>query len=195
MLCCTLLYCHPLNRGQPFWLMRQPSSTNQEHDIKRRKGQAMNAERKKENIFKSNKISVRTKLSLQRIHNINFLYNCELWTLTKNKEKKVDTFQRNLLRKIMNIKWPQVITNEELMIKTKQTKWSDTIRKKRLSWYGHLCRLNEETPSQAALKHIRTNNNMKKMLGGQKTTWIKTLEKDEWYNNPARYPLLHSVLY
>ena len=27
----------------------------------------------------------------------------------------------------MNIKWPQVITNQELMIKAKQTMWSDTI--------------------------------------------------------------------
>ena len=77
----------------------------------------------------------------------------------------------------MNIKCPEVITNEELMIKTKQSKWSDTIRMKRLSWYGHVCRLNEEIPAQAALKHIRTNNNMKKLRGGQKTTRIKNLEK------------------
>ena len=113
------------------------------HDIKRRKGQALNAYRKKENICKSNKISLRTKIRVFNAYITSiFLYNCELWTLTKNKEKKVDTFQRNLLRKIMNIKWPQVITNEELMIKMKQSKWSDTIRMKRLSWYGHVCQLN-----------------------------------------------------
>ena len=29
-----------------------------------------------------------------------------------------------------------------------------------------------------ALKHIGTNNNMNKLKGGQKTTWIKNLEKD-----------------
>ena len=35
-----------------------------------------------------------------------FLYNSSLWTLTKKLEKKIDTFQRNLLRKIFNVKWP-----------------------------------------------------------------------------------------
>ena len=67
----------------------------------------------------------------------------------------------------MNIKWPQIITNEELMIKTK-TNWSDTIRKKRLSWYGHVSRLDEQTPAKTALKHIRSNNRMKKLRGGLK---------------------------
>ena len=97
----------------------------------------MNAFRMKEKILKSNKISLSTRIRAFNAYVASiFLYNSELWT--KNKEKKIDTFQRNLLRKIMNIKWSQIITNEELMIKTKQTNWSDTIRKKRLSWYGHV---------------------------------------------------------
>ena len=158
-----------------------------EQDIKRRKGQAMNAYKKKENIFKSSKISLTSKI---RVFNAYitpiFLYNCELWTLTKNREKTVDTFQRNLLRKIMNIKWPRIITNDKLMSKTKQTNWSDSIKMKRLSWYGHVSRLDEETPAQTALKHIRTNSNMKKLRGGQKSTWIKNLEKD--LNNLKLYP-------
>ena len=66
----------------------------------------------------------------------------------------------------MNIKLPQIITNEELMIKTKQTNWSDTIRRKRQSWYGHVSRLDEQTPAQTALKHIRSNNRLNKLMGG-----------------------------
>ena len=64
------------------------------------------------------------------------------------------------------------------MIKTKQTNWSDTIRKKRLCWYGHVSRLDEQTPAQTALKHIRSNNRMKKLGGGQRKTRIKNLKKD-----------------
>jgi len=150
-----------------------------EHDIKRRKGQAMNAYRKKEKILKSKKICLSTRIRAFNAYVTSiFLYNSELWTLTKDKEKKIDTFQRNLLRKIMNIKWPRKITNEELMNKTKQTNWSDIIRKRRLSWYGHVCRLNEKTPAQTALKHVTSNKNMKKLRGGQRKTWIKNLEKD-----------------
>ena len=38
-------------------------------------------------------------------------------------------FQSNFLRK--DIKWLDIITNEERMIETKQMKWSDTIRKEK----------------------------------------------------------------
>ena len=94
----------------------------------------MNAYRKKEKILKSIKISLSTPIrAFNAFATSIFLYNSELWTLTKKKEKKRDTFQRDLLGKIMNIKWPQIITIEELMIRTKQTNWSDIIRKKRLS--------------------------------------------------------------
>ena len=32
------------------------------------------------------------------------------------------------------------------------------IRKKRLSWYGHVSWLDEQIPAQTALKHVRSNN-------------------------------------
>ena len=54
-------------------------------------------------------------------------------------------------------------------LRAKQTKWSVTFRTKRLSWYGHVCRIDEQTPAQTALENIRTNNNVKKLKGGQKT--------------------------
>ena len=60
----------------------------------------------------------------------------------------------------------------------KETDKLDTIRKKQLSWYGHVSRLDEQTPAQTALKHVRSNNRMKKLRGGHWNTWIKNLEKD-----------------
>eukprot|EP00923_Selenidium_pygospionis_P050565 GHVN01087397.1.p2 GENE.GHVN01087397.1~~GHVN01087397.1.p2 ORF type:complete len:100 (+),score=4.35 GHVN01087397.1:39-338(+) len=81
------------------------SLLDMEHDIKRRKGQAMNAYRKKEKILKSKKICLSTRIRAFNAYVTSiFLYNSELWTLTKDKEKKIDTFQRNLLRKFLNIK-------------------------------------------------------------------------------------------
>ena len=46
-----------------------------------------------------------------------FRYNSSLWTLTKNNEKKIATFQRNLIMKILNVKWLRKITTEELYMK------------------------------------------------------------------------------
>ena len=58
---------------------------------------AMNAFRKKKKILKSNKISLSTRIRAFNVYVASiFLYNSERWTLTKNKEKKIDTFQKNL---------------------------------------------------------------------------------------------------
>ena len=59
--------------------------------------------------------------------------------------KNIDTFQRNLLREIVNVKWSRKITNEELYKKTREIMWSTKIKHRRLIWYGHAQRL----PNQA----------------------------------------------
>ncbi len=52
----------------------------------------------------------------------------QLWTMMKKIEHIVDVFQRNFFMKILNIKWPEKITNEKLYEKTGTTKkWSKII--------------------------------------------------------------------
>ena len=46
--------------------------------------------------------------------------------------------------------------------------------------------IDEQTPAQTALKHIRSNNKMKKLRGGQRKTLNKNLEKD--LENARRHP-------
>ena len=41
--------------------------------------------------------------------------------------------------------------NEEVYHITNVVKWSETIRKQRLSWLGHLLRLEKSTPARIAL--------------------------------------------
>ena len=37
-----------------------------------------------------------------------FLFNSEIWTLTKSDEEALDSFQRRLIRSnVLNIRWPQ----------------------------------------------------------------------------------------
>ena len=105
-----------------------------------------------------------------------FLYNSELWTLTKKIENTINVFQRNLLRKILNIKWPNKISNKALYERTEIDEWSKTIKERRLSWYEHVLRLPDNTPAKTALREVRKY--VKKPRGGQKLTWIKMIEKD-----------------
>ena len=140
--------------------------------IKRRKILGLVAYNDVRNIFESRKISIEVKIRLlgSHIESI-FLYNSELWTVTKATENTIDTFQRNIMRKILNIKWPDKTSNADLYNLTKTKEWSKKVKKRRLQWFGHLIRLPEDAPAKQAL--YAAQKQTKKPRGGQKTTWLK----------------------
>ena len=120
-----------------------------EHDISRRKILATTAYNQLKQIFESKKVQIPTKVRLLKSHIESiFLYNSELWTLTKKLENTINVFQRNLLRKVLNIKWPNKISKKQLYERMKIDEWSKTIKERRLSWYGHLLRLPDNTPAK-----------------------------------------------
>ena len=59
---------------------------------------------------------------------------------------------------------------------TQQIPWSVTIKKRRLSWAGHLMRLNERTPARIALNKFAEPQ--KNKVGRPKTTWLATIKRD-----------------
>mgnify|MGYP001796077018 CR=1 FL=1 len=106
-----------------------------------------------------------------------FLYNSELWSITKERNDTIDICQRNLLRKILKIRWPQKISNKELYKRTRQTPWSRTIRIRRIRWLGHLLRLPTDAPARQALE-IYLNHPAKHPRGARKVSWVDTISKD-----------------
>ena len=97
-----------------------------------------------------------------------FLYNSEIWTTTKDMEEAIDTYQRTNLRKILNIRYPRKITNEMLYNTTNQKPWSRIVKKRKLSFFGHMARLPDDAPAKLALNEFR-NTKAKKIQGGSKT--------------------------
>ena len=144
--------------------------------IKRRKALANNAYASVKNVYSNREISLETKL---RIHNALiesiFLYNCEVWTLTKKHEREIDIFQRILLRRTLGIRWSDKVTNEELYEKTKAKKWSEKVIKRRISWFGHLARLPESCPAKQAL--YEALKPVKRPRGRPQITWIEIIRK------------------
>ena len=66
-----------------------------EEDIKRRMGLAISTCNKFKDILESVKIGNITKARIYRTYvEIIFMYNSELWTLTKQLENEIDVFQR-----------------------------------------------------------------------------------------------------
>ena len=105
-----------------------------------------------------------------------FLYQCGIWTLTKKLNNNIDVFQRVFLRRIVGIRYPKKITNIELYKITNQRPWSEACKHRRLSLFGHTCRLPLGEPSREALTEALRP--VKKLVGGQKTTLLSTIKSD-----------------
>ena len=149
-----------------------------EEDIKRRKGLAQDCFKTFENILTKSKQTsevIRLRVFKTYVESI-FLYNSETWTLSKQLEHTVDAYQRRLLRKVINVQWPRLISNNDLYERTKMKPWSIVINKRRLTWLGHVLRLPHGTPAQKSLRTFIKPT--KRPSGRPKTTWFSTVISD-----------------
>ena len=147
-----------------------------EEDIKRRKILAINTVNTMQDIFFGD-VSMEIKIRTFNCYVSSvFLYNCELWTLTKTIEKSIDSFHRKMLRiACLNVRWPRVVSNETVYRITDEKPWSQVVMKRELSWLGHLFRLPDDTPAKMALhcSLLQTRH----PRGRQKLTWLKMMKE------------------
>ena len=70
-------------------------------------------------------------------------YGCESWTLRKNEETRLDTFEMKGLRKILRVSWTAKKTNEWVLNKAgvkRELLGLDTVKARKLAYYGHTMR-------------------------------------------------------
>ena len=105
------------------------------------------------NVVNSMNIEVNVRSFSYYVSSV-FLYNCETWTLTKTLENTIDLFQRRLLRiAVLNVKWPNIATNDTVCAVTRQIPQSQVITSRELNWLGHLFCLSDDTPAKIALQY------------------------------------------
>ncbi|VDO50206.1 unnamed protein product [Schistosoma margrebowiei] len=101
-------------------------------DVKARIGKARAALLQLKNIWKSKQISTNIKV---RIFNTNvkavLLYGAETWRTTTTTIKKVQVFINGCPHKILNIHWPDTISNSLLWERTNQLPAREEMRKRR----------------------------------------------------------------
>ena len=75
-------------------------------------------------------------------------------------------------------------------MRTKQVPWSVKIKKRRLSFFGHICRLPDDTPVKIALQEAKRP--VKKPRGRPNTTYLKQVEKElKNYNITSYYDAIN----
>jgi hypothetical protein len=90
-------------------------------------------------IWKNKNIRIKNKL---KIFNSNvkavLLYGCETWKVTNSITQKLQFFINRCLRRILNVRWPDVISNIMLWETTGETPVELQIKKQKRKWIGHI---------------------------------------------------------
>ena len=117
------------------------------------------------------------KLMKSLVHSI-FLYGSETWTLTSYLENRINSFENKCYRKILNITYLDRISNTDLHLKISEILGNtdslmNTIKKRKLKWYGHLTRSNglSKTILQGTIEG-------KRKQGRPKKSWMDNIK--EW---------------
>ena len=127
-------------------------------------------------IWRSTAVSLRNKI---RITNTNvksgLLYSLETWRVTKTSTHKLQTFTSRCFRNIPYIRWPGVVSNEQLWDKTKQTPIETEIRKRKWGWIGHTLR---KPASNITRQALDWNPQGKRKIGRPKQTWRRSTDAE-----------------
>ena len=145
-------------------------------DIKARITKARNAFTLLGKIWKDRNISTKTKCRLfsSNVKSV-LLYGCETWNLTKSPLNKLQTFVNTCLRKILRIRWPETIRNEDLWERTGQNPLAKEIGRRKWRWLGHTLR---KPIGSITRQSLTWNPQGTRKRGRPRTTWRRCLEED-----------------
>ena len=103
------------------------------------------------------------------------LYRCETWLVTKEIQRKIQTFVNRCLRYILRIWWPNIISNKDLWKVTGQEDINLEIRKRKFRWICHTLRKEDgETPKAALLWNPQGN----RKTGRPRNSWRRSVIKE-----------------
>ena len=106
------------------------------------------------------------------------LYNCGTWGVSKDDHRKLNSFHRKHLRKVIGIQWPHKISNNKLYKITETKPLSITITERRWKLLVQILRLPADCPARKAMRHYFEERTNKIFRGRRRTTIVSTLNKD-----------------
>ena len=147
-----------------------------DHDIRSRIGKAWGAFNKFSKVWKSGKYRRKTKIRLFNSNVLSvLLYGCETWKMNKEDEKRLDVFHHKGLRRILKIRWPMRVSNEEVRARSNTAETiSEVIRRRRWKLIGHILRSDDEHTKTA----LTWTPHGKRSRGRPKETWRRTVERE-----------------
>jgi len=159
------------------------SSTQSSPDISRRDAITRAAMQNLDKQIWRSRITIPTKLKLYNTCILlTFLHGSECWAVTKRDVLKIDALDQWCLRKLLGIKWYHRVRNDELRRTTGQPRLSAIVQAWRLSLFGYISRMPDETDARSIIT-ASPSEDWRKPPGRPRTTWMKTIQQDLRSNN------------
>ena len=125
------------------------------------------------NIWNSTQLTRNLKLRFFKTNCVPvLLYGCETWKMTSNIGNKIQVFVNRCLRRILKIRWPEIISNEELWNTTKCEQMKPLIKRRKWNWIGHTLRRPAGDIAKTALDW---NPQGTRKRGRPKQTWKRSV--------------------
>ena len=104
------------------------------------------------------------------------LYGSETWTTYARQEKRLNTFHLRSLRRILGISWQEKITNTEVLSRVSLPSMFTLLRRRRLRWTGHVCRMQDgRIPKDLLYGELSQG---KRAIGRPKLRYSDVLKRD-----------------
>lgn len=145
-------------------------------DIRVRIGKARAAFNQLKSVWKATDLTLKNKV---RIFNTMvkpiLLYGAETWRTTVSMMKKIQTFINTCLRRILKIRWPNTISNQDLWDRTNQQPVEEAILQRRWRWIGHTLR---KPASSITRQALTWNPQGKRKRGRPRNSWRRDLDAE-----------------
>ena len=130
-------------------------------------------------LWKRTNISIKTKTRLFRSLILPILlYGSETWTLLKQDLNKLEVFHMRCLRQILRVSIRDHLRNDIIRARCEQQPTiEEQLQKRRLRWFGHVCRMAESRLPHRLLWRERPVQWRIKRTAPKKT-WVKQIEED-----------------
>jgi hypothetical protein len=145
-------------------------------DVTARLSKARYAVASLKNFWQAKNISTHTKIRIYKSNILSILlYGSETWKITNNIIQKLEVFQNRCLRRILQIYWPNKISNQELRSRTGVRPVEMEVKARRWKWIGHVSRMERDAVPRVALRWTADG---KRKRGRPKETWRRTVERE-----------------
>ena len=100
--------------------------------------------------------------------------------MNKSTQRKLEIFHTSCLRRILCFSYMERVTNEEILARSRMSTFSAMIMIKRLKWFGHVLRMNDDRLMLRAFTWEPTEKYCyaKRAPGGEGKTWLDQIEED-----------------